>query len=45
MEFISNNSELALASLLFARLFRNIRIERTDKQGKSSWLTVQCVFG
>lgn len=45
MEFISYNAELALANILFQRVFANIRIERTDKNGNTSWLKVPCVFG
>lgn len=43
MEFISYNAELALANLLFQRVFSNIQIERTDKAGKKSWLKIPCV--
>ena len=43
MEFVSYNAELALANLLFQRVFSNIQIERTDKAGKKSWLKVPCV--
>lgn len=45
MEFQSYNSELAIANLLFARPFSNIRIGRTDSNGNETQLTVTCVFG
>ena len=45
MEFISFNCELGTANLLFQRCFNNIRIERTDSQGATSWLKVPCMFG
>ena len=45
MEFQSYNSELAIANLLFARPFQNIRIGRTDQQGNESQIQVTCVFG
>lgn len=45
MEFQSYNSELAIANLLFARPFQNIRIGRTDSKGNESQLKVTCVFG
>lgn len=43
MEFISFNSELGISNLLFQRVFSDIRIERTDKQGNKTWLKVPCV--
>lgn len=45
MQFISYNAELGIANLLFQRLFNNIKIERTDKNGQTSWLRIPCVFG
>ena len=45
MEFISYNAELAIANILFCRVFQNIRIERTDADGNTSWLKVPCVMG
>lgn len=45
MEFISYNDELGVAQLLFQRVFSNIRIERTDAKGKTSWLKVPCMLG
>lgn len=33
MEFVSYNAELALATLLFQRVFNDIQIERTDARG------------
>lgn len=45
MEFQSYNSELAIANLLFARPFQNIRIGRTDSNGNETQLKVSCVFG
>lgn len=45
MTFISYNAELALANILFQRVFSNIQIERTDKNGNTSWLKVPCVMG
>lgn len=45
MTFISYNAELGISNLLFQRVFNNIRIERTDSGGNTSWLKVQCVFG
>ena len=43
MQFISFNNELGLANILFARLFKNIQIERVDRRGASSWMRVPCV--
>ena len=45
MQFVSWNNELGCATLLFARCFSNIQIERTDKKGNKSWLSVPCVNG
>ena len=45
MEFQSYNEELGIASLLFQRLFRNIRIGRTDDKGVETQLVVPCVLG
>lgn len=45
MEFQSWNAELSLASLLFARVFKNIRIERTEENGSKNIITVQCMLG
>ena len=45
MEFISFSAELGTASLLFQRIFNNIKIERTNSQGVTSWLKVPCIFG
>ena len=45
MEFQSYNSELAIANLLFARPFSNIRIGRTDSNGNETQIPVTCVFG
>ena len=45
MEFQSYNSELAIANLLFARPFSNIRIGRTDSNGNEIQIPVTCVFG
>lgn len=45
MEIISYNAELALANLMFMKLFRNIRIERTDTYGEKSVINVNCVLG
>lgn len=45
MEFQSYNSELAIASLLFKRLFQNIRIQRTADNGEKKEVLVQCVLG
>ena len=45
MEFQSYNEELALASLLFKKLFSNIRIQRTLSTGEKKETLVQCVLG
>lgn len=45
MQFISYSAELALANILFSRVFSNIQIERTDAKGQKSWLPVHCVNG
>lgn len=45
MEFVSFNDELGISLLLFKRVFSNIQIERTDKDGKKSWLRIPCVYG
>lgn len=45
MELISYNAELGTANLLFARLFNNIRIERTDTKGNKSQIKVHCTLG
>ena len=45
MEFVSWNNELGIAQLLFQRVFNNIKIERTDAKGVSSWLKIPCIFG
>ena len=45
MEFQSWNQELAIANLLFRRLFSNIRIGRTDAKGVETQLQVPCVLG
>lgn len=45
MEFQSFNSELGTSNLLFKRLFSNIRIGRTNKNGEETQITVPCVFG
>lgn len=45
MEFQSNNAELGLANLMFKNIFSNIRIGRTDSNGKETQIVVPCVFG
>ena len=45
MEFQSYNEELALASLLFKKLFSNIRIQRTLDNGEKKETLVKCVLG
>lgn len=44
MEVISYNSELAIANLLFKRIFSNIRIVRTDSTGLSREIPVMCTL-
>lgn len=43
MEIQSYNAELALANLMFMRIFNNIRIERQTKEGTKE-IKVNCVF-
>lgn len=45
MEFQSWNQELSIASLLFRRIFSNIRIGRTNSKGVETQLQVPCVLG
>lgn len=45
MQIQSFNSELAIANLMFLRLFNNIIIHRTDKQKNKKQVKVNCVFG
>lgn len=46
MEIRSYNAELAYANLMFSRLFRNIKLERTSNDGKTKKeFTVDCMFG
>lgn len=41
----SYNAELAIANLMFKRIFQNIVIERSDKDGKVMKIPVMCVNG
>jgi hypothetical protein len=45
MEFQSFHDEMAIANLLFKRIFSNIRIGRTNEQGEEKQILVQCVLG
>ena len=45
MEFQSYNEELAVANLLFKKVFSNIRIGRTNDQGEEKQILVQCSLG
>lgn len=45
MEVVSYNSELAIANLMFKKIFSNIKIERVDPKGKSSMIDVMCKLG
>ena len=45
MQIRSFNSELAIANLMFLRLFNNIIIQRTDKKNNKKDVKVNCVFG
>lgn len=45
MQIQSYNEELAIANLMFIRLFNNIRIFRTENNGTVNDIKVQCTFG
>lgn len=45
MQIQSFNAELAIANLMFLRLFSNIVIERTSKTGSKKDVKVACVLG
>lgn len=45
MQIRSFNSELAIANLMFLRLFNNIIIHRTDKSNNKKQVKVNCVLG
>lgn len=45
MQIQSFNAELAIANLMFLRLFSNIVIERTSKIGSKKDVKVACVLG
>ena len=45
MQIQSYNEELAIANLMFIRLFNNIRIFRAEKDGSTTDIKVQCTFG
>lgn len=45
MQIQSYNEELAIANLMFIRLFNNIRIFRTENDGTVNDIKVQCTFG
>jgi hypothetical protein len=42
MQIESFNAELALANLMFLRLFNNITIQRTSKNSTSKRIKVNC---
>lgn len=44
MEVVSYNSELAIANLLFKRIFSNIHISRTNAQGQRQDIPVICTL-
>lgn len=45
MEVNSFNAELAIANLMFLRLFNNIKIQRKNAKGESDEIKVNCVMG
>lgn len=45
MEIQSFNAELAIANLMFYRIFNNIQIKRKDDKGNSQTIPVNCMFG
>lgn len=45
MEVQSFNAELAIANLMFLRLFNNIIIQRTNAKGETSPIKINCVLG